>query len=225
MESGMKSDLCSGVQAIDEGSAMSVSCEEAMAELQRVMESPDFVTSPRNRAFLKLVVESTLQGRRVTGYDVAVQAFHRPRSFDAAKDPIVRIECSKLRKALEVYYLKSGRQNPVRLDIPKGSYSAMFQHNGKSDAAAVTRLARIDARWSALLRAAIAGWAGESVDGPRAWRELQLTFPGFPFERSATELLHSFQLQDPELHDLLEEGLRRLERHGFASGAVLSAVG
>lgn len=191
-----------------------------MAELERVMESPDFETSPRNRAFLKFVVESTLQGRRITGYDVAVQAFNRPPTFDASKDPIVRIECSKLRKALEVYYLKSGRQNHLRLDIPKGRYSAVFQHNGKHDDITGMRPARIDAETAAVLRAAIAGWAGESIDGSRAWRELQQACPGFPCEGSVKELLHSIQCQDAELHDLLEEGLRRLGHRAFPAAVA-----
>ena len=106
-----------------------VSAEEVKAELQRVLDSTDFPATLRNRRFLSFVVEGFLQSggkSRVRAYDVATGVFGRPESFNTLLDPIVRIEAGKLRRDLETYYLKSGRRNPWRIEIPRGGYDAVF---------------------------------------------------------------------------------------------------
>ena len=102
------------------------SAEEVTGELQRIIFSTDFPASPRNRKFLKFVVERTLAdpGREISAYDVATQVFGRPDTFNPSKDPIVRIEASKLRRDLQTYYLKSGGAHGMRIEIPLGGYRA-----------------------------------------------------------------------------------------------------
>ena len=39
---------------------------------------------------------------------------------------MVRIEAARLRRALERYYLVAGQSDPIRIDIPKGSYVPVF---------------------------------------------------------------------------------------------------
>jgi adenylate cyclase len=51
----------------------------------------------------------------------------RDAGFDPQADPIVRIEASRLRRSLERYYLIAGKDDPIRIDIPKGGYVASFQ--------------------------------------------------------------------------------------------------
>lgn len=63
-----------------------------MAQLQRIVESPDFPASQRNRRFFRHVVERTLAGQRTSAREVAIEVFGRPPTFDSLKDPIVRIE-------------------------------------------------------------------------------------------------------------------------------------
>ena len=104
--------------------------EEARSELNRVLESPDFPATLRNRRFLSFIVDAALEadgsGRRVTAHDVATRVFGRPESFSTLVDPIVRIEAGKLRRDLETYYLKAGRASRVRIDIPRGGYDPVF---------------------------------------------------------------------------------------------------
>ena len=100
-----------------------------MAELQRVLDSGDFPATLRNRRFLSFVVESFLQSggkSRIRAFDVATGVFGRPESFNTILDPIVRIEAGKLRRDLETYYLKSGRRNPWRIEMPCGGYDPVF---------------------------------------------------------------------------------------------------
>ena len=118
-----------------------VSESEARAELARVIGSADFPASERNRRFLVYSVDRAFQNGsghlRVTAWDVAVHVYGRPESFNSLLDPIVRIEAGKLRRDLETYYLKSGRSNPLRIEIPRGGYDVVFMRHapGATDAA------------------------------------------------------------------------------------------
>lgn len=94
------------------------------AQLSRVLASPDFEVPERLRDFLRFVVEELLAGRgeRIKAYTIATHVFGRGQDFDILNDPVVRIEASRLRRALERYYLLSGRIDPICIDIPKGAY-------------------------------------------------------------------------------------------------------
>ncbi|WP_342237895.1 tetratricopeptide repeat protein [Inquilinus sp. OTU3971] len=102
---------------------------EAIREaLEHILTSKDFDASERNHRFLRHVVEETLDGRadRIKGYSVAMAVFDRDESFDPQIDPIVRIEASRLRRALDRYYLTGGQDDAVRVTIPKGGYVPIF---------------------------------------------------------------------------------------------------
>lgn len=96
--------------------------------LERVIASPDFPATERNRRFLSFVVEATLDGRtdEITGPMLAKRIFMRGDDFKSTKDPIVRIEARSLRRDLETYYLKSGRLDQIAISLPKGSYRPHF---------------------------------------------------------------------------------------------------
>jgi adenylate cyclase len=98
--------------------------DEVLEELERVSASPDFDASPRSRAFIRFVVEETLAGRQegLTQDAIANRVFHRRGDFDPTVDPIVRIQAGRLRRSLERYYLLAGAGDPVRIDLPRGTY-------------------------------------------------------------------------------------------------------
>jgi len=97
-------------------------------QLKRILASPAFRASDAQRAFLEFVVKKTLAGesKEIKGYTVATRVFGRRQDFDQATDPIVSIQANKLRRALEHYYLTAGIKDPVRIEIPKGSYVPGF---------------------------------------------------------------------------------------------------
>ena len=80
--------------------------EAILEALEGLLNDAAFQTSARNKQFLRFVVEETLAGRghRIKSYTIAVDVFGRPADFDGAVDPIVRIEASRLRMALSIYY-------------------------------------------------------------------------------------------------------------------------
>ncbi|HET6520672.1 MAG TPA: hypothetical protein VFG47_12770 [Geminicoccaceae bacterium] len=103
--------------------------EAVRAELKRILASTEFSVSDRLRGFLRFVVDETLAGRagRIKAFTVAVEVFGRGDGFDPQTDPVVRLEAARLRRALDHYYLVAGRDDPVRIDIPRGGYVPTFR--------------------------------------------------------------------------------------------------
>ncbi len=98
-------------------------------QLARILKSGPFHQSRRRQRFLEYLVNETLAGRggRLKGYNVALEVFDRPQTFDPVVDPIVRIEAARLREKLREYYDTDGQSDPVRIELPKGSYTPLIE--------------------------------------------------------------------------------------------------
>ncbi len=127
-------------QATAESDGMSAAVEpdRIRLQLEKILASPEFQASKRNREFLRYVVEETLAGKAhfIKGYSIAQSVFNRDVSFDPQLDPVVRIEASRLRRSLERYYLTAGTTDSIRIDIPKGSYIPIFEHRDENSGSA-----------------------------------------------------------------------------------------
>lgn len=122
------------------GSSLSPSAEDILRQLQRILDSPEFNATKAQIAFLNFVVGKTLSGEsdEIKGYTVATQVFGRKEDFDQNSDPIVSIHANKLRRALERYYLTAGIHDPLRIDVPKGTYVPVFYKQNEINAPAVS---------------------------------------------------------------------------------------
>lgn len=96
--------------------------------LQRVTSHEIMRKSPKLQAFLTYIVSETLAGRgeRLKAYSIAVTALGKHSAFDPAADPIVRVEASRLRRSLDIYYASEGKDDPIRITLPTGSYQPLF---------------------------------------------------------------------------------------------------
>jgi tetratricopeptide (TPR) repeat protein len=105
---------------------------EVQAALARILASESFRTSPQLGVFLRFVVEAALGGRAASlkGYTIGVEALGRDPGFDPQLDPIVRVEATRLRRAMERYYAGTGSDDPVVIDLPRGSYVPTFARRG-----------------------------------------------------------------------------------------------
>jgi hypothetical protein len=98
-------------------------------ELDRVLHSEEFRASKRSQEFLAYVVEQTLKGsaeilkERTIGIDV----FHRSPAYDPGEDATVRVKAGEVRKRLGLYYSTAGVHNPVRIELPSGTYVPGFR--------------------------------------------------------------------------------------------------
>ncbi|WP_437973304.1 hypothetical protein WMF11_30865 [Sorangium sp. So ce295] len=97
------------------------------AELERVVASPVFGGSARQIRLLRFVVGEALAGRgaELRAPLLATRVFDRPDGFDSVEDSIVRVEMSKLRRALERCYAASPAA-AVRIELPRGRYAPVF---------------------------------------------------------------------------------------------------
>jgi len=106
-------------------------------ELQRILESETFGRRTRRSAFLQYVVEEALAGRaeQLKGVSIAMAVFDRDETFDQQTDPVVRLEARRLRHDLDRYYVSEGRNDPIRISMPKGGYVPRFewQEDSKSE--------------------------------------------------------------------------------------------
>ena len=103
---------------------------EARSALERVLANEALRASPQLGAFLRFVVDATLGGRGATlkGYTIGVEALGRDPRFNPQVDPIVRVEATRLRRALERYYAGDGSSDPVAIVLPRGSYVPTFAY-------------------------------------------------------------------------------------------------
>jgi eukaryotic-like serine/threonine-protein kinase len=103
--------------------------EFAHEALQRVLSSKTFANAERSSKLLRFLVESTLRGQvdRLKEYTLGAEALGRGESFDPRIDSIARVEVSRLRSRLEQYYSTEGREDPVGIVLPKGTYVPAFE--------------------------------------------------------------------------------------------------
>jgi hypothetical protein len=79
-------------------------------------------------------------------YEIAVEVMGRPASFDPRTDPIVRVTMASIRDRLLAYFATEGKNEGVRLTVPKGQYGVVFAdaqgEDTRGPAASATALAR-----------------------------------------------------------------------------------
>ncbi len=102
--------------------------EAVMRALSRVLEASEFRASQQLSAFLTFSVGRTLEGRGHTlkAYTIATEVLRRRSDFDPTIDPIVRVEATRLRRALERFYGNEGAGESVRIVLPRGGYAVTF---------------------------------------------------------------------------------------------------
>jgi hypothetical protein len=67
-------------------------------------------------------------------YQIATEVLGRPAGFDPQSDSTVRVQAGRLRVKLAEYYTHEGINDPIFVEIPKGSYVLSFQLRGKPEA-------------------------------------------------------------------------------------------
>ncbi len=114
----------------DQFTKASPSFQKAIShQIELIIESKDFNATPKQIALLKFIVNKTLvgKGREINDYTVAADVFGRGPDFDKRIDPIVSIQADILRWKLERYYQNTGKNDPIRIAIPNGTYVPVFK--------------------------------------------------------------------------------------------------
>jgi TolB-like protein len=106
-------------------------------QLQRILGHSLFSAARRQSQFLQFVVERTLEGNasEIKESLIGVEVYGRDPSYDPKSDSIVRAEASRLRAKLREYYETDGRNDPLRIELRKGSYMPSFRLDADEPAA------------------------------------------------------------------------------------------
>jgi TolB-like protein/Flp pilus assembly protein TadD len=109
--------------------ATTLSNEAVRAQLGRIVASATFHGAQRAIRLLGYLVEQTLLGQAAAlkEFTVGVDALGRGAAFDPRTDSIARVEASRLRNRLDLYYAKEGMSDPVRIWLPRGGYVPVFE--------------------------------------------------------------------------------------------------
>jgi predicted ATPase len=96
--------------------------------LDIILNSGPFKNADSLKALLRFTVHEALAGRGddLKEYVLGAAVLRKGDSFDPKADGIVRVQMRRLRERLERYYETEGRDDPLRIVIPKGSYAPAF---------------------------------------------------------------------------------------------------
>ena len=109
------------------------------AQLELMVQDEIFRTSKRSVAFLRYVVEQTIQGSAdlLKERTIGVEVFGRKPSYDTNLDHVVRTAATELRKRLAIYYGDERHRSELHVGLIPGSYIPKFafahHSNGSSD--------------------------------------------------------------------------------------------
>jgi hypothetical protein len=98
-------------------------------ELNAVVEA--LARTPRLSRLVHYLGEKYFAGEidQLHEYNIATEVFGRSKTnFDAGEDAIARVEAHRLRKRLKEFYENDGRDHPVQLSVPSGTYVPVFTH-------------------------------------------------------------------------------------------------
>ncbi|MEP7364153.1 MAG: hypothetical protein ABI972_12930 [Acidobacteriota bacterium] len=97
---------------------------ERWAVVERICASIHLNRSARLRDLLHYVCRRAWDegADEIREHEIGIAVFQRPPQYDSAQDTIVRVQASQLRKRLERYFAEEGRDEPVLIELSRGSY-------------------------------------------------------------------------------------------------------
>jgi Tol biopolymer transport system component len=111
-------------QAGDRASSPDNRNADVHAALERIRASQTFSNSRKLFALLEFLVLSAVRGERdaLKETSIGVDFYGREPAYDPKKDSIVRTQASRLRDRLEEYYRNEGANDPLVIELVRGSY-------------------------------------------------------------------------------------------------------
>lgn len=98
-------------------------------ELVKLLASRAFEGKRQACNFLEYVVVEALEGRgeKISQYGIAVEALGRSTDYCPTENPAVRVEAGRVRKLLDDYYANECVTSLLRIQLPVGSYTPVFE--------------------------------------------------------------------------------------------------
>jgi len=104
--------------------------EQQRLLVERIVASVLFRKSHKLAAFLKFICEQQQLGQAdsINEQRIGTEVFGRTEGYHMGEDSIVRSQARFLRQRLQEYFATEGRDEPVVVTIPKGSYVPEFHY-------------------------------------------------------------------------------------------------
>ena len=131
----------------EDGTTVALTANMVRAQLELLVQDDVFRSSKRSVAFLKYVVEQTLNGSasQIKERTIGVEVFDRKPTYDTNVDHIVRTAASELRKRLAIYYGDANHRSELRMGLVPGSYIPRFSLPAPSNSEIAVPQLKIDA--------------------------------------------------------------------------------
>lgn len=102
--------------------------EQCFQQIDRLTKSHILHSSESLCKLLRYLAEHSLDhpGIAMKEYQIATEVLGRPTGFDPQSDSTVRVQAGRLRVKLAEYYTHEGVDDPIRVELPKGSYALTF---------------------------------------------------------------------------------------------------
>ena len=99
--------------------------------VERILLSAPFQKSANLHGLLSFLAEHSILGKAeaLTERQIGVAVFGKPADYSPAEDSAVRVHVRQLRLRIHEYFSQDGRNDTLRVDIPKGSYALEFQES------------------------------------------------------------------------------------------------
>ncbi len=139
---------------------------ELWRQVPKLLADTDRFGSDSQRRLLDYLAQRKIESPETSlrEHQIATEALGRPADFDPRADAIVRAQIGRLRGKLQEYYGTAGKEDPVIIDLPKGSYSLVFRARPSEVEAAAAEVAPPqESRKSRTLVYAMAGLAAVSI--------------------------------------------------------------
>jgi hypothetical protein len=136
--------------------------ERGFQEIEKLTNSHSLRGSESLCRLLRYLAEHSLADppSAVKEYQIATEVFGRSSHFDPQADSTVRVQAGRLRTKLTEYYATEGAEDSIVIELPRGSYSLVFNHRRSQYAEGQTRGASaIEARNEASPALSQRAWA------------------------------------------------------------------
>jgi len=103
--------------------------EQCFQQVDKLINSHSLRGSESLCKLLRYLAEHSLDhpGVALKEYQIATEVLGRPPGFDPQSDSTVRVQAGRLRVKLAEYYSHEGLDDPILVEVPKGSYALTFQ--------------------------------------------------------------------------------------------------
>jgi len=99
-----------------------------LGQIEKLLASHSLHGSESLCKLLRYLANYSLEhpGTSPKEYQIATEVFGRQQDFDPHVDSMVRVQAGRLRSKLAEYYATEGVEDPLQIEIPKGTYALTF---------------------------------------------------------------------------------------------------